>query len=102
MSDAHADGPIYADLPSLASLAFDGIVAESFPPVTETDVTDAQVESDLAERDWWTHGEEESDFDPDSEPWSPPSRFGWQVNETSSRGSRKDFGDEDAIFGKGL
>lgn len=80
---------IYDGLPTLAALAFEGLIPEPAPSITEADLDDPAAKQadldDLEEMESTEHG----DFDPDYERESP-SRFGM------------DFGDEDAIFGKGI
>lgn len=80
---------IYDGLPTFAQAAFDGKVAEPTEVITEADLHDAEVESDLQDREDWASQDEPS-FDDAAEDFGPPSRTGF------------DFGDEDAIFGRGL
>lgn len=64
---------LYEGLPTLATLAFEGIVPEPSPSITEADLDDpSQKTNDLADLDAMDEDEgyERHDFDPDVESYS--------------------------------
>lgn len=54
-----------AEIPTLATLAFHGLVAEPQSSITEADLFDPEVESALADREDWERQDEDESFDPD-------------------------------------
>lgn len=70
---------LYDGLPTLATLAFHGLVAEPTPSITEADLLDPNRDSDLADLDDLASDEDETydpDYDPDYDP-EPDERLMW-------------------------
>ena len=77
--------PVFIDPSNVLDLAFHGLIEDPTSQIHPRDVSDRPEDFDEAEA--------EPDVDPVDWTWSPT----W---ETGSH--EKDFGDEDAIFGRGL